>query len=116
LNSPQRLAWEAQLLRRGLAGERAALAQLYQAYANPIFVRVLMPKLGNREAAEDALSETFRVAFERLGQFEQRDKSVYYWLARIASNKAMDMHRARQVTGRAIVNLEAQAGVLFEAP
>jgi RNA polymerase sigma-70 factor (ECF subfamily) len=89
---------------------------LYKTYAGVVFTRVLMPKLGNREAAEDALSETFRVAFERLAQFEQHGASVYFWLARIASNKAMDMHRAKRVTGRTIVNLEAQMGVLFEAP
>lgn len=116
LNSPSRLAWEADLLKRARAGERAALSTLYQTYAGVVFTRVLMPKLGNREAAEDALSETFRVAFERLSQFEQQGASVYFWLARIASNKAMDMHRAKRVTGRTIVNLEAQIGVLFEAP
>lgn len=116
LNSPKRLAWEAALLARGKAGERKALAELYRAYAPALFSRVLMPKLGNREAAEDALSETFRVAFERLEQFDQRDTSVYFWLSRIAGNKAMDMHRAKRVTGRAIVNLEAQIGVFFEAP
>lgn len=116
LNSPKRLAWEAALLGRARSGERSALAALYRTYAPTLFSRVLMPKLGNKEAAEDALSETFRIAFERLEQFDQRDTSVYFWLSRIAINKAMDMHRAKRVTGRAIVNLEAQVGVLFEAP
>jgi RNA polymerase sigma-70 factor (ECF subfamily) len=116
LNSPRRLAWEADILSRARAGERGALATLYRSYAPAVFNRVLMPKLGNKEAAEDALSETFRVAFERLQQFDQRDTSIYFWLCRIAANKAMDMHRARRVTGRAIVNLEAQMGVFFETP
>jgi RNA polymerase sigma factor (sigma-70 family) len=116
LNSPRRLTWEADLLRRARSGERGALATLYRTYAPPVFSRVLLPKLGNKEAAEDALSETFRLAFERLAQFEQRDTSIFFWLSRIATNKAMDMHRAKRVTGRAIVNLEAQVGVLFEAP
>lgn len=116
LNSPRRLAWEADLLRRARSGERTALSTLYRTYAPALFSRVLLPKLGNKEAAEDALSETFRVAFERLEQFEQRDTSIFFWLSRIAANKAMDMHRAKRVTGRAIVNLEAQVGVLFDAP
>lgn len=116
LNSARRLAWEADLLRRARAGERPALSALYRTYAAAVFSRVLLPKLGNREAAEDALSETFRTAFERLEQFDQRDTSIYFWLARIAANKAMDMHRAKRVTGRALVNLEAQVGVMFEAP
>lgn len=116
LNSPRRLAWEADVLAQARAGERGAQATLYRTYAPFVFSRVLMPKLASREAAEDALSETFRVAFERLGQFDMRDTSVYFWLARIATNKALDMHRARKVTGRAIVNLEAQVGILFETP
>lgn len=116
LNSPIRLAWEAKVLARAVAGERQALAELYNAYSGPIFAYVLMPKLGNRQAAEDALSETFRVGFERLAQFEQHKASVYFWFARIATNKALDMHRARRVSGRAVVHLEAQVGVLFEAP
>lgn len=116
LNSPRRLAWEAQLLQRARAGDRSALTVLYRTYAGGVFTRVLLPKLGNKEAAEDALSETFRVAFERLEQFDLRESSIFFWFTRIATNKAMDMHRARRATGRAIVNLEAQVGVLFEAP
>jgi RNA polymerase sigma-70 factor, ECF subfamily len=116
LNSPNRLAWEAKVLARALKGERVALAELYTAYAGPIFQYVLMPKLANRQAAEDALSETFRIGFERLAQFELQKASVYFWFARIATNKALDMHRARRVSGRAVVNLEAQFGILFDAP
>lgn len=116
LNSPRRLAWEAGLLQRARQGDRSALEALYRTYAGSVFTRVLMPKLGNKEAAEDALSETFRVAFERLTQYEQQGSSIYFWIARIAANKAMDMHRAKRVTGRAIVDLQAQVGVLFELP
>lgn len=116
LNSPRRLAWEADLLVRARNGERAALGELYRVYAGAVFARVLMPKLGHKEAAEDALSETFRLAFERLHMYEAHGTSVYFWLARIAANKAMDMHRAKRVTGRAIVNLEAQIGVMFDTP
>lgn len=116
LNSPRRLAWEADLIERARQGERNAIGTLYRTYAGAVFTRVLMPKLGNKEAAEDALSETFRLAFERLQQYETQGTSVYFWLARIAVNKAMDMHRARRVTGRAIVNLEAQMRVLFDTP
>lgn len=116
LNSPSRLAWEAKVLSKAVTGDRGALAELYTTYAEAIFAYVLMPKLGNRQAAEDALAETFRIGFERLAQFEQRNSSVYFWFARIATNKALDMHRARRVSGRAVVNLEAQAQVLFDAP
>ncbi len=66
-----------------------------------------MPRLGERSAAEDALAETFRTALERLHQFEPQGVSVYFWLARIAMNKATDMHRVRGRTHRALVNFKA---------
>lgn len=116
LTSTERLAWEAKLVRSAQQGDAAAFAALYRAYAQPIFARVLMPKLGHREAAEDALGETFRTAYEGLQRFEPRGTSIYHWLARIAANKAMDQHRARRVTGRALVDLESQVATFFQVP
>ena len=102
----ERLRWERKLIRRTLEGDERAFGELYRAYAPAIFARVLLPRLGNRQAAEDALAETFRTAFERLDAFESRDKSIYSWLARIAANKATDMHRVKQRTSRALTNFE----------
>jgi RNA polymerase sigma-70 factor (ECF subfamily) len=116
LNEPSRLRWEQELVLRSTRGDRAAFAELYRAYAPVIFARVLIPKLGNREAAEDALAETFRTAFERLADFEPRGLSVYFWFSRIAANKAMDLHRARKTTGRALANFETMTEPLGERP
>ncbi|HVU03104.1 MAG TPA: RNA polymerase sigma factor [Polyangiaceae bacterium] len=116
LNRPDRLREERALIDRARRGDRLALSELYRAHAPAIFARVLLPKLGNREAAEDALSETFRTAFEKLDTFEARDVSLYFWLARIATNKALDMHRARASTGRALANFETFMAPLTEAP
>ena len=49
-----RLRWERKLIRRTLQGDERAFGELYRAYAPGIFARVLMPRLGNRQAAEDA--------------------------------------------------------------
>ncbi len=106
LSSKDRLAWEKKCVEAALRGDRRAFAELYKEYAPRIFQRVLMPKLGNRTAAEDALSETFRVGLERLGQWEARGVSLYFWFSRIASNKATDMHRVRQRTRRALTSFE----------
>ena len=116
LNQPERLRWEADLVERARAGERAAFAELYRVYAPALLSRVLLPKLGNREAAEDALAETFRTAFERLDAFEARGVSLFFWLSRIATNKALDMHRARATTGRALASFESLLAPLGEAP
>ncbi len=71
-----------------------------------------MPRLANSTAAEDALSETFRAAIERIGSFEETGSGLYPWLARIAANKAMDMHRARAITQRKLDELGRVTGAL----
>lgn len=86
-------------------GESAAWGELYDVYAPLLYRRVLMPRLADATAAEDALSDTFQTAIERFDQYEERQVSFYYWLARIAHNKAMDMHRARSMSGRKIHDL-----------
>ena len=105
-DAADRIAWERTLLQRIRAGERDAFGELYRAYAPALYRRVLLPKLGAAGAAEDALAETFRTAFVKLETFEHQDVSVYHWLARIASNKAIDMHRVRARTDRALTHLE----------
>jgi RNA polymerase sigma-70 factor (ECF subfamily) len=116
LNRPDRLRWERALVDRARQGDRMAFTELYREYSRPIFAKVLIPKLGNREAAEDALAETFRTAFERLATYEARDVSLYFWLARIATNKALDLHRAKATTGRALSSFESLVAPLDEAP
>ena len=104
--SRQRL-WERQCVSRATGGDAQAFGELYDAYAERIYRAVLYPLLGNAAAAEDALAEAFRVAFQRLDSYRPGDVSIYHWLAAIARNKALDMHRARKVTGRALANFEA---------
>ena len=97
---------ERTLLAKAREGDREAVAALYRAFAPRLYARVLMPRLGNPQAAEDALSETFRVALERLEQYDDRGTSLYFWLSRIAINKATDMHRVKSRTRRALTSFE----------
>jgi RNA polymerase sigma factor (sigma-70 family) len=116
LNDQRRQRWERERVQQALAGDGAAFGDLYDAYAALIYRRVLYPMLGNTAAAEDALSETFRAAFQRLDSYRPGELSIYHWLARIAKNKALDMHRARKVTGRALANFEALLEPLLPTP
>lgn len=97
--------WERRVVERAKKGDRGAIGELYDGYASELYRKILMPRLGNPQAAEDALAETFRTAIERIDAFEHRDVSIFHWLSRIAHNKAMDMHRARRTTGRRIEDL-----------
>ena len=101
---------------RAISGDRDAFGALYDAHAGRLFQRVLFPVLGNASAAEDALAETFRAAFARLDRYQPGEAGIYPWLAAIARNKALDMHRARKVTGRALANFEALLAPLQVAP
>ncbi|MDH5493649.1 MAG: hypothetical protein OEY14_16970, partial [Myxococcales bacterium] len=114
LQSKERLRWERRCIERVLSGEASAFGELYREYAPLLFSRILMPRLGNRAAAEDALAETFRTGLEKLHQFDPRKVSVYFWFARIAGNKAMDMHRVKARTSRALTNFEGLLAPLLE--
>ena len=102
----QLLEWERKLLDRLARGDRQAFVDLYRHFAPRLYSQVLMPVLGNRSAAEDALSETFRTALQKVGDYQHDQVSVFFWLRRIARNKALDMHRATKVTGRALARFE----------
>ena len=95
-------------------GDRAAFSQLYRAFAQPLYARVLLPKLGDADAAQDALAETFRIMLEKLNQYEDRGGSIWSWLATIAANQARDVARARERAGRALRNFETQWAPLLE--
>ncbi len=76
------------------AGDRDAAARLFEWYGDRLYRRVILPRLPNRELAEDVLKDAFRLALERIDQYEPRGSSIFFWLRRIAINRAMDVHRA----------------------
>lgn len=106
-NSEEWLRWEHERLRLAREGNRRAFDDLYRAFAQPLFVQILMPRLGNREAAEDALAETFRSLLEHVGDFHSESTSVWFWLTRVAVNKATDMHRSQARKSRALASFES---------
>lgn len=77
-------------------GDRSAVAVLYGWYSDALF-RSILSRLPTVEAAEDVLKETFRTALERISDFEWTGRSIWFWLHRIAVNKAMDQHRRDKV-------------------
>lgn len=85
---------EQAVIRRLQRGDRAAIGELYGWYGDRLFRQAILPRLPIRELAEDVLRDTFRLAIERIEQFQLVDRSIYYWLRRIAINRAIDVHRA----------------------
>jgi len=100
-------------------GDRAAFRRLYQAMAPPLYARILLPRLGDPATAEEALADTFARAVERLDSYQDRGGSIWSWLVAIAANRALDVHRERARTGRALAAFQALLGPILadaEAP
>jgi RNA polymerase sigma factor (sigma-70 family) len=87
---------ERAIVNRLRGGDREAAGVLFQWFADGLYRRAILPRLPNREAAEDVLKDTFRIALERIEQFKSHDRSIFFWLRRIAINRSIDVHRARK--------------------
>lgn len=77
-------------------GDRNALATIYKWYGDSLYRQVILTRLPTVELAEDVLKDTFRLAIERIHQYEPRGTSIFFWLRRIAINRTIDVHRANQ--------------------
>lgn len=108
-------AWEAERIARARGGDPRAWAELYRSLAPAIFSEILLPRLGIKVAAEEALAETFRIALEKLASFDGR-VSLFFWLARIAVNQANDQHRERARTHKALAGFHDLLGPLQDLP
>lgn len=77
-------------------GDRSAFATLYSWYGDLIYRQVIVPRCPNRELAEDCLRDTFRTTLEKIASYEDTNRSIFFWIRRIAANKAIDVHRRYQ--------------------
>ena len=75
------------------AEDRAAFATLYQLTSAKLF-GVCLRICGERQAAEDVLSEVYLTVWRRAGAFEPGRASPISWLATIARNRAIDWRRS----------------------
>jgi RNA polymerase sigma-70 factor (ECF subfamily) len=86
---------ERDLIKRCLAGDQAACAELVQAYSRLVGT-VIWRATGNRDAVEDLAQETFMRVFRALVYFDAR-ASLSTWIYTIAHRVAVDHLRK---TGR----------------
>ncbi|MHA6723295.1 sigma-70 family RNA polymerase sigma factor [Sphingomonas sp. RS2018] len=81
------------------AGDRAALRRVYDATAARLF-GICLALTGDREAAEDALQETFVKVWRRAARFDATRASAITWISLIARGNAIDTRRASSRTLR----------------
>lgn len=97
------------MIQRLQAGERDAFAELYGWYGDLVWRQAILPRLPNRELAEDCLRDTFKTALEKIGSYKSVDRSIYFWLHRIGVNKAIDIHRRHKRDRKLVEAVRADA-------
>ncbi|MHB8893313.1 MAG: RNA polymerase sigma factor [Candidatus Limnocylindrales bacterium] len=80
------------LVRSAAAGDAAAFAGLYDAYA-PRVRRFLRHQLGDADVAEELLQHTFVSMIEALPRYRDRGLPFGAWVFRIARNAVIDHRR-----------------------
>lgn len=94
-NDPE-LEAERLLCESARAGDREALGELLRRHGPRLYRSVLLPRLGQRAQAEEALSVTYVKVVERFDQFTWQSVGVYPWLRVVAMRVALDMLRKRK--------------------
>ena len=80
------------LVERAAAGDSAAFADLYDAFA-PRVRRFLRRQLGSSDLAEELLQRTFVKMIEALPRYQSRGLPFGAWVFRIARNAVIDHRR-----------------------
>ena len=92
-------------------GDRLAAGTLYEWFGDRLYRQVILPRLPVVEQAEDVLRDAFRIIFERISQFVPRDRSIFFWMRRIAINLVIDVYRRQTKQRKIAENLLANDAV-----
>ena len=103
---------EKELLERARAGDRVAMAQLYEAHARRVYT-VVRRLVGDDHLAEDLSQEAWVRAFEKLHLF-RGEAAFGTWIYRLATNVAVN--RLRRSSKRGNVEKAAEMPTVVKAP
>ena len=92
-------------------GDRLSAGQLYEWFGERLYRQVILPRLPVVEQAEDVLRDAFRIIFERISQFTPKDRSIFFWMRRIAINLVIDVYRRETKNRKIAENLLANDAV-----
>jgi RNA polymerase sigma-70 factor (ECF subfamily) len=101
------------LIARVAAGDEAALAALYDAYA-PVLYTVALRVVRAEADAEEVVLETFTQLWRDAARFDPARGSAFAWLMTICRTRALDRVRARTRGARALERATSAHG--DEAP
>jgi RNA polymerase sigma factor (sigma-70 family) len=101
------------VVERFVAGEEAALAEIYQRWS-PLVYSVALRSLGDVSEAEDVTQKVFVAAWSGRHTFRPERATVAAWLIGITRNKVADAHEARSRQSR--IRNELASTPLASAP
>lgn len=102
---------ERRLIEEAKSGNLDAMRPIFEHFATPLFTSVILPRMGERAAAEDVLRDTMVTAVEKLEKFRWQGKSIYAWLRQIAVNKVYDVHRKNKRSRKLVDALAVEVPV-----
>jgi len=85
---------EAQLNVRFVAGDEAALAEVYRRWS-PVVFTLALRSLGDRSDAEDVTQRTFVSAWTSRASYDSKKAKLSTWMVAIARRRIADMHESR---------------------
>jgi len=97
--APLRASDDLAIVRRMVAGEAEALAELYDRFA-PLVLAVARRILGGAGDAEEVLQEAFLQAWNQADRYDAARSSVSTWLVLISRSRALDRLRSRGARDR----------------
>lgn len=86
---------QARLLAAMAIGEQAALAQLYDSLAKPLY-SLAFRVLNNASEAQDVVQDVFVQLWKKASSYEQSRGSVFSWAVTLTRNRAIDRVRMRK--------------------
>ena len=90
---------ERAIIDAAIAGDEAALAELYNLYFPRVY-RYILARMGNPFDAEDLTEEVFLRVLDAIGRFQWREAPFSAWLFRIAHNAVISHRRKEGARGR----------------
>jgi RNA polymerase sigma-70 factor (ECF subfamily) len=89
---------DGQLVRRMAAGDRTALAELYDRFSRPLYATALRI-VSDPTDAQDIVHDAFISLWEKAAMFDARRGHAFSWAVTLVRNRAIDRVRSRRRRG-----------------